>query len=515
MFQFIYFKESNKSKAKSKHKILLFAILFLLQIKSFLSVNIDSCKGVTSYSNTACFNDKIEFHSNFRAGHFETLADGTLIIEYSCDSTVSKRFFYGLKKNGRYYFPHESAFKRFNAYNPENSFHGRFESKNKIVYLYNDLQKKKQYLFSTSIWTTVTELHNIETGDSNYWDTVSFWDIVEIFSYEINILEIQESNENRYICVFTQKETEKRWTGSKYEDYSTTFSIRKIKFNTFRIYTLFDERTDYKSNYNCRMISSFIVYDYKILVIFFLKRADDDPNKFENARYTIVFYNYQIEWINEIDKGYIGEANSGTGIFFRAVHLENKFAAFLYNKDKYGGHLVFDVGEMADYYENGKKNYKFNYRIELEIKDKWYAPHVNYNDFFKVDNKRLVFVTTKDPNDKLGFIVFDLYNNYYNYRIRSYFYNNVNDKLFKEIQGYTYNGYTIFTFCSNENNIYSTLLFFGYANGTDFEIDISPYLMDTGYYNSFDNLYTRLMESCKIDNNIFGYEIVPKINLVY
>ncbi len=39
--------------------------------------------------------------------------------------------------------------------------------------------------------------------------------------------------------------------------------------------------------------------------------------------------------------------------------------------------------------------------------------------------------------------------------------------------------------------------------------------MDTGYYNETNNLFNKLMESCVINNNIFGYEMVPKINLVY
>ena len=39
--------------------------------------------------------------------------------------------------------------------------------------------------------------------------------------------------------------------------------------------------------------------------------------------------------------------------------------------------------------------------------------------------------------------------------------------------------------------------------------------MDTGYYNETNNLFNKLLESCVINNNIFGYEIIPKINLVY
>ena len=52
------------------------------------------------------------------------------------------------------------------------------------------------------------------------------------------------------------------------------------------------------------------------------------------------------------------------------------------------------------------------------------------------------------------------------------------------------------------------------GNGTDFEIDISPYLMDTGYYNQNNNLFNRLMQNLTIDNNIFGYEKVYQIKLV-
>ena len=57
-------------------------------------------------------------------------------------------------------------------------------------------------------------------------------------------------------------------------------------------------------------------------------------------------------------------------------------------------------------------------------------------------------------------------------------------------------------------------MIFGFANGTDHEIDISPYLMDTGYYNSENNLYDYLMTKMSIDNNIFGYEKIEKINLI-
>ena len=178
---------NRKIFTKKTHQLFfaLNIILFLIHIQNISPVVENSCYNLYDYTNTTCFNDKILFKNKFRAGHFVTLKDGTLIIEYSSDGVNYERFFYGLKKNGRYYFENESPFRHFKATNPSNDLHGRYESENKIVYLSGDSSKENEYIFSTSIWTTVTELHDIPGNKSTYWNTVSFWSIVEIFSYEI------------------------------------------------------------------------------------------------------------------------------------------------------------------------------------------------------------------------------------------------------------------------------------------------------------------------------------------
>jgi hypothetical protein len=161
--------------------------------------------------------------------------------------------------------------------------------------------------------------------------------------------------------------------------------------------------------------------------------------------------------------------------------------------------LAFEVGEL----NGGDDSRKFDYRIQKTFNNLEFSPDVRYNDFFMASETRYVLVTTKTTFKSLIFVLFDIFNNFYNYRIRAYYYDNVDDKLQKEIQGYTFNGYIVFTFVAKLSDLYSTLLFLGYANGTDFEIDISPYLMDTGYYDDQNNLYNRLIETCVIDNNIF------------
>ena len=480
-------------------------LLFFLIEHSFCGDQY-SCKGITNMSNTDCFNDKIIFKNKFRAGHFVVTKEGTLIIEYSSDETNYRRFFYGLKKNGRYYFENESPFRHFNASNPENNdLHGRYESKNFIVHMKNDTNKEKEYIFSTSIWTTVTELHDLETGISKYWNTKTFWDIIEIFSYEINIFELKENDEMHYVCAFTQHESYKIVISNEEIDFSMTYSLRKFAFDDFNTYKII-AKEDNTDNYNSRMISCFIIPEWHDIVVFYLKAAD---NNYKDAYYAIDFYHYNLVKKNTVQKDKVEEPNSGVGIFFRAFHLKERWAAFIYFKDKWGINLKFEIAEL----NGGETNRRFDIRSEKTFNNFGFAPHVNFNDFFKVDENRLVFVTTEYPYGVLNFLIFDLYNNYYNFKIRRYRYD-ISHELYKEIQGYTYNGYIIFTYCSNSYDIFSTLLFFGYANGTDFTIDISPYLMDTGDYNSINNLYSRLYQTFEIDNNIFGYEKIPKINLV-
>ena len=70
----LYHKAFIKSKFLS-----IFIILTFNQIKISLCVREDTCRNVTSCKNTTCFNDKIEFHESFRAGHFETLKDESLM----------------------------------------------------------------------------------------------------------------------------------------------------------------------------------------------------------------------------------------------------------------------------------------------------------------------------------------------------------------------------------------------------------------------------------------------------
>ena len=498
----------SQSKSNLSLKFLFFRIMIIIQIQSYIFSSRYSCQNVHSYSDSNCFNNKIVFYDKYRAGHFETLKDGSLIIEYSNDGENEKRLFYALKKNGRYYFSEESPIKYFEAHNPLNiNYNGRYESINKVVYLNNDTNKLNEFLFSTSSWKTVTELHDIERNISKYWDSASFWNN-QIYSYYIIILDLPENNENHYLCVFNRLESYNLIIGGNILEYSKSFVLTKFKFDTFNDYTIINS-TEYEYAYinqvGSRIISAFIVYEYEIIVIFFLQ------NLLGDIRYSLAFYDYNLNYKNEVLKDPLNEVLGETDIFFKAFLIKDRLAAFIYFPNDSNEKFIFEVGELCLYENN---IYGFNYRINTLLTITCNSLAV-YNDFFKVNEKRFALVTTRDNYKSLIFILFDIYNDYNNFIIRKYQFDDLPETLSGEIQGYTFNGNIILTFSSNEGNKYSTLLFFGYANGTDFSIDISQYIMDTDNYNNNYNLFDKLIENCVIDNNIFGYEIDKEINLVF
>jgi hypothetical protein len=125
----------------------------------------------------------------------------------------------------------------------------------------------------------------------------------------------------------------------------------------------------------------------------------------------------------------------------------------------------------------------------------------------------LAFITTKGESS-LYILLIDLFNNNEKYQMRSYEYDISPHKMDKEFAGHVYNGYLAFSSTVKNPSIFSIFMIFGYANGTDNTIDISPYLMDTGEYNNVNNLVTALLKNMTIDNNIFGYIPINKIILV-
>jgi len=244
--------------------IIIFIIF--IQIGKFFC---QTCRNIFDLDNSECFNNILVINgSKYRAGHFAKNKNNDVIVEYS---TSDQRLFYGLHKNGKYYYDSESHFfeKNLTGITYRNqTYKGRYESTNLFVSTISDINKEKEYILSLSSFKTLIEIYNIENGSIDKYVTEDIFSN-GIFPYHFALFEAVINNQNIYFSIYSHD-----YDYNYYED-GHYFSIKK-----FYLYENIDhsinvqlikssEKFDIKS---CRMISGFIGENQYIYAIFFSKR---------------------------------------------------------------------------------------------------------------------------------------------------------------------------------------------------------------------------------------------------
>ena len=392
------FKNSNLFLINNKLYFVLFIWLSIIfQISS-------DCSNGIAINETDCFNDLIIIKQYYKSGNFATNKKGDMIIEYSNSGSTrtNQRLFYGIKKNGRYFFSGEKAYreKEVNHPDPNININARYEARNIFVSLEDDKDKEKEYLFSTSSYDTLTELHDLENDTYTSKGTIEYFNIRNVFSFEYSLFGSQESNKNYYYFIFTQNEAEKvtvNKDGVDQElDWSETYIIKKFKFTSFDLSSYNEiNSVNCTDNYNDRVISSFILEKFQILVVFFLKKAD---NNLLNGQYAMHFYDLDLNKKNEIIfSENITDPRSGDGVFFKCLYLKEEYASFVYFTKGYDETKVsFDVSKFSKTTESSNDIYSFTTTITKSLEDiqSSFISDVPLNDFVKVDDKRLIFIST-------------------------------------------------------------------------------------------------------------------------
>ena len=179
-------------------KIVFFLIIFLIKLKLIGS---NTCKTNPKVSNTDCFTDIIKFDGkNYRAGHAVVNENGELFIEYSLDADSLERLFYGLKKNGRNYFPNDSFVKTLSIYD-YGGVKCRYESNNALVKFKDSSNDGKQYILSISTFRSLVEIYDTETWSFQTQNSINFLGH-QIFSFKFQLLEAKYNDEYIYFIVF-------------------------------------------------------------------------------------------------------------------------------------------------------------------------------------------------------------------------------------------------------------------------------------------------------------------------
>ena len=250
------------------------------------------------------------------------------------------------------------------------------------------------------------------------------------------------------------------------------------------------------------------------MLIFSIKER---PIRTQTYYYYLYYYDYDLNKLGEFNVHTLDRTIEGRGLFFKLCHLYDIYMAIVYFIEEYK--YIFQILVLTGDYPN----FSFHNNRLTFTDDRYYLDYdILLNDLIKIDNNRLVLLSTKNSNE-LYIILYDLYNWYSGLKVRYYNFGFVNEKISqfsKELSGFIYNEFLTFTATvlppgsSNSENFFPILMIFGYANGADFEINISPYFIDSDVYSSSINLVNDLIDHLQIDNNIFSYEKVQKIKLI-
>ena len=491
---------------KSAKKInILFILLIFYSLFPPLLCN--DCNPGKSLSDSTCFNGIIYINQlNYRSGHFASKKNNDLIIEYSGDPPVNSRLFYGVKNNGRGFF--DDNYIRQKILTETN---GRYESRNIFVSLQSDINKDKEYLFSTSSYQSLTELHDLENDSykARYSDNFNG---NRIFSFTYSLLGKTISNQNYYFLIFTSPSNK---TNPDSEDGSL-YVIKKFALTGFDL----DNYDNSKSNleitkFGDRVISGFIMDEESVIVILFLNNVDN------NAQYTIRFYDYDLKKIGKDLVNWEDILIKDTNI----VEHMGLYSNSIYLKDKIGLFIFFHKSKLNFQCFKFNKDNDNNYQktdVFYVFFENRFDSDISLSDVHKINDNKVAFVTTSNNGINLYIILLDFYGSYSSYKFRIYNYTLFNDlRIKKELSVYSFKqDFLVFSSTMGPRNtdngdpLTSFLIFFSYPNGTDFTINISPYIKNADNYDSTQNLFNYLMNTMKIENNIFGYKKVQKIKLV-
>ena len=347
-------------------------------------------------------------HSKYKAGNFAKNKNGDLIIEFSSeDEKYSKRLFYGMTKDGRYYFMNQTSYTQelninineiidmYEYYN----FFNIYDSKNLFVTVKNEPNNKNQYLFSINSYYSIVELHNLINNSYYLWNFNDFFNLNEteyFFPYETILFELKESKKDfPYLIVFIPKYQID-------EDISDLNFIIKFRFKSFDEDTFEKIGTVDYSYYINRIIINILLMDddLGILVVISYRESTKFYGSVERRRivssenyriyFNLDFYRNNLQCINSKEMKGLDLVdlfdNDYGGIFFKSIYLKNGYAILIYISYQ---NLIIDLVKL-NYALGGTIMYSKNdINIYMNFLDEFLS------DLVKLNEQKVAFVCTK------------------------------------------------------------------------------------------------------------------------
>jgi len=444
---------------------------------------------------------------NFRFIHFSSNENGDMIVDtskYPDNEDSNERRFFGLRKNGTFYFkdknnkdtPFLSLFcKSKNRIQSESSFI-QFSSNNETL-------KEKECIFSISIGAHNTEIYDLEREDSNYGSYLLYlrrYTYSERFSFFKSAYK-SETNNNCYIISMTINEANVGASFHLWRAYFVSLSLGD-NFNKYE----FDVKID--TTTNKYIVSCFETAEYRIICLYqdinyYLTIYIHPQCNGEGTRESILYNKTKME--------------EDSKIFFKGIHFKEEIGIFIYYINSNSNYPIICFKKYDE--NSGMKNYSWFGEISLETNYHNFNPGISLNDIVKMSDIRICLASASSDKEKLYLVLLTLFDNdtrmMINYFVINMF-SNYHHKIYQDLRLFLYNEYISFGFnhCSNTNceedsdMHYSSLIIFNYPNVTDkylYNIDLIEKLSENNY--DLNKFSFNLSNNFAIENNIFGYEI--------
>jgi hypothetical protein len=420
-----------------------------------------------------------------------------MIIDITSNPSTNERRFFGLKKNGNYYFkdqndsdtPYYSLF--INDQNREDNY-DRFHGESIFIKLgsKDSEEKRRECLLGVpKSGDGYTELYFF--NENRVLSKLTSFIFGNITSNFFSIYKLPEDPNSNFHYIFS------------YIEEHSNFVIQTMYFNESLPHYY---NYSYKAKFECfseKIVTCFYTDNFKYVCFY---------HKINNYL-TIILFEKNFTIRNETshieDEVVKTEDDHNNNIFFKGIHLKEEIGAFIYFESSNTQKPTLILKQ----FDEDIKNYSsFG---DVKVNNTNFNSNVKLNDIIKLNNYQICYASTTENKDEINIVIFNLYNNdsqinidYYPIKIKQY--NNIS--LFKDLKIALYKDFIALTFSHilyqnnvTNNKFYSSLVIFNYPNSTDNSLDLIEQLKLTNKNIENDFCFS-LKGKMVIENNIFDYE---------
>ena len=300
----------------------------------------------------------------------------------------------------------------------------RYFSQAFLIKINNSIYSNKQFLISISTYLGNFELYDLE--DENL--LVSKLPVLNFAEHYIQTFRdsIIELPNNEYLYTFIGQKTEK-----DFSLYLQQYSFFGPEINNQNKNDKCSIKTIEKNNiWFARMVSSFIL-DTNIIVLFY----------YDNNRYIkIELLDENLSFLTSKNLEYADIFDDKIGLFFKCIHFFDNIGIFAYYASEQYSYPKILLENIDSYSINDLFQINLNDIIKEENQ---FNTQPLLNDLIINDNRFSLISSSKDKL-VLYIILFDLYNNQQNFKIRLNKidnYNLYNYKIFSDLSSIMFNNY--------------------------------------------------------------------------